>query len=100
MDWLKKLLLGPFNVTKAAALREIDRAIKKLESGETVAVVVEELRERLTQLLATAKLPAGGAILLNILLAQVHWQALLGKLPADALAELKRLRSRTEGARL
>lgn len=100
MNWLKKLLSGPFAVTKTAVLREIDRAIGKLESGATVAVVVEELRERLTQILATAKLPPAGAILLNIVLAQVNWPALLGKLPADALAELKRMRTRVEGARL
>jgi hypothetical protein len=100
MNWLKNLLNGTFNTTKANALREIDRAIEKLEGGATVAVVVEQLRERLTQLLATAKLPVGGAILLNIVLAQVNWPALLGKLPADALAELKRLRLRVEGARL
>lgn len=99
-NWLKNLLAGPLNTAKAAVLREFDRAITKLQNGETVAVVIEELRTRVTQILATAKLPAGGAILLNIVLAQVNWPALLGKLPADALAELRRTRSRVEGARL
>lgn len=97
MNWLKTLLTKR---AKAPVLRELDRAIGKLESGQTVAEVVPALRGALTKALSVW-LPAGiGPWLLDLVLAGLDWDGLLAKPAADVLAELKRLRVRVEGARL
>lgn len=97
MNWLKNLLTKR---TKAPVLRELDRAIGKLESGQTVAEVVPALRAALTKVLA-GWLPAGiGPWLLDLVLAGMDWDRLLDKPAFAVVLTLKALRLRVEGARL
>lgn len=99
-QWLKVLLNGALNVAKADVVREIDRALRKIENGETAAVVASELRQRLSALLAKAKLGGeGGKFLLDMVLAQVDWVGLLGKPAAEITKALEALKTRVQGAR-
>lgn len=100
MNWLKKILNGALNGFKSDLYREIDRAIWKLENGETTAMAVDALHSKIADLLAKARLPLPlGAILASILM-MVDWGELGRKPAADAVAELGRIRKRIEGARL
>lgn len=100
MNWLKNLLTPILERTKADVLREIDRAIGKIDSGDSPKVIAEQLRNTLTRLLATAKLPPAGAVLLTIALASMDWPGLIAKPSADIRAELVRLREKIKGVRL
>jgi hypothetical protein len=97
MNWLKKLLTDR---AKAPLLRELDRAIAKLKSGQSVREVVVPLRRGLLDALR-GKLPEGiGQLLLDIVLAGTDWEGLVTR-PAHVVEEvLVRLRTRVEGARL
>lgn len=100
MNWLKKLLSGPINAFKADVLREIDRAERKLQSGETAEAVIKALQQAVAEALAKTRLPVPlGAVLASMLLL-VDWGG-LAKMPTEkALTELHRLRKQVEGARL
>lgn len=97
MNWLKKLLTDR---AKAPVLRELDRAISKLQSGQSVRDVVVPLRSGLLSALR-GKLPGGiGELLLDLVLAGVDWEGMTSR-PAHVVEEvLVRLRKRAEGARL
>ena len=47
MNWLKKLFAPTFEAVKADALREIDRAIGKLQDGSAASTVVRDLGGRI-----------------------------------------------------
>jgi hypothetical protein len=97
MNWLKALLTKR---VKAPVLRELDRAIGKLESGATVAEVVPVLRGGLLKVLR-GHLPAGlGEWLLDLVLAGLDWDGLLKQPAVAVVLILKSLRVRVEGARL
>lgn len=97
MNWLKDLLTKR---AKAPILRELDRAIKKIEAGQTPKLAVPYLRAQLLKALR-GHLPAGlGEWLLDMVLAGMDWDGLLSKPAADVADELKRLRKKVEGARL
>ena len=85
---------------KAPVLREIDRAIGKLQNGKTVAEVATELQKGLMNALS-GWMPKGvGGVLLGLLLADVDWTGVL-KMPSDKFATwLRTMRTRVEGARL
>ena len=100
MNWLKKLLNQGLDSFKQDVVREIDRAMGKLNSGETVGQVVPELQRAVAGLVAKAKLPPPlGTILVSLLLV-VDWSGLLAKPAGDVVAELARLRAKVLGARL
>ena len=97
MNWLKKLLTDR---AKAPVLRELDRAISKLQSGQTVREVVVPLRRALLDALR-GKLPEGiGQLLLDIVLAGMDWEGMPSKPAHEVEAVLVRLRKQVEGARL
>ena len=100
MNWLKRLLNGAIGSFKSDVNREIDRAIGKLQNGETVSMVVDALHATIADLLAKAKLPVPlGAILASVLM-MADWGNLT-KMPVEqAIVELQRLRKQVEGARL
>ena len=85
---------------KKDILREIDRAVGKLESGQTTADVVDALHSAISELIAKARLPLPlGPILVSILL-MVDWSGLSTSPAVGVLHTLKRLRKDVEGARL
>lgn len=100
LNWLKKLLTPELERAKQDVIREIDRAIGKIDSGDSPKVVAELLRNELSRILAKAKLPDVGGVLLNIVLARMDWDGLLAKPSGDIRLELARLRDRVKGARL
>lgn len=85
---------------KAPVLREIDRAIGKLQNGQTTAEVAPELQKRIMDALS-GWMPKGvGRVLLPLLLADVNWAEVL-QMPSLKFAEwLKGKRKEVEGARL
>lgn len=101
MNWLKRLLNDALlKRVKSDLLREIDRAIGKLETGQTAADVIPILKRELLRVL-TGKLPAGaGAFLLDILLMSVDWVGFVSLPVSVVLDNLLRIRKRVEGARL
>ena len=100
MNWLKKLLNGALNTFKDDVSREIDRAIGKLQSGQTVGEAVDALHNAVASLLAKSKLPPPTGAILASLLMMVDWQGLAKKSTDQAIAELNRLKNRIAGARL
>ena len=100
MNWLKKLLNGALNTFKDDVSREIDRAIGKLQSGQTVGEAVDALHNAVAALLAKSKLPPPTGAILASLLMMVDWQGLSKKSADQAIVELNRLKNRIAGARL
>jgi hypothetical protein len=97
MNWLKKLLEKR---AKAPILRELDRAISKLESGQTTREVVVPLRRELLNALR-GKLPEGiGQILLDLVLAGMDWEGMIARPADEVVVVLRTLRRQVEGARL
>ena len=85
---------------KKDVIREIDRAIGKIESGDSAAIVINLLHTKLSALVSRIPLPPPlGPILTGILLL-APWDRLLVA-PSDiAINGLRDLRSQVEGARL
>ena len=100
MNFWDKLKRDASKRAKAPVLRELDRAIGKLENGESSEFVVENLRETLLKWLSKSLPPIIGPLLLNIVLAQVDWDALTVGGTDRAVKELQRIRLQVEGARL
>lgn len=100
MNWLKNILNGALNSFKRDVTRELDRAIGKLQSGQTTVQVVAQLHEAVADLLAKTRLPLPLGALLASLLMMVDWSALASKPSASAIAELERLKKQVQGARL
>ena len=100
MNWLKKLFGGVVDAFKADVGREIDRAIEKLGSGQTVSEAVDALHNAVASMLAKSKLPPPTGAILASLLMMVDWQGLAKKSTDQAIAELNRLKNRIAGARL
>lgn len=68
-----KALVG----VKRDITREIDRAIGKLESGESGAQVVQQLHSKLADVLSTAALPFPLGPVLGSILMMAPWDRLL-----------------------
>ena len=100
MNWLKKLFAPTFEAVKADALREIDRAIGKLQDGSAASTVVRDLRNVLTHAIGAAHLPGIASVLVDLLLSQVDWVGMAGKPSSEVIAELQRIRLKVDGARL
>jgi hypothetical protein len=100
MNWLKQLLNRGLDGLKKDIVREIDRAVAKIESGETQTLAVGYLQDKIAGLVAKARLPQPLGGILVAMLMSFDWVR-LSDLPAERVVlELKRLRSRVEGARL
>lgn len=95
--WLNAKLIAP---TVEAVVRELDRAIEKLEQGSTVSEVVLALRSEIVKIAAKTRLPGplGTAVMGMLLVAP--WGDLAGRPTEDAVKTLKRLRRDVEGTRL
>jgi hypothetical protein len=85
---------------KRDIIREIDRAVGKLQSGESGAMVVQQLHSTLADILSSAALPFPlGPVLASILM-MAPWDRLVTTPSALVVGELGRLRKQVEGARL
>jgi hypothetical protein len=85
---------------KKDVVREIDRAIGKIESGDSVAIVINLLHAKLSTLVSRIPLPPPlGPILTSVLL-MAPWDRLLVAPSELAINGLHELRSQVEGARL
>ena len=100
MNFWDRLKRDSTKRAKAPILRELDRAIGKLLSGESSDLVVENLRQALLSSLAGKLPPIIGPLLLDVVLAQVDWDALTLSGTDRAVAELQRIKKQVEGARL
>lgn len=100
LNWLKGLLNKKLDRAKSAVTRELQRALNKIDSGETAGVVASQLRQNLSQLLAKEKLGGeGGKFLLDMVLAQADWVGLMGKAASEIRKFIVTLKTRVEGAR-
>lgn len=101
MNWLKALinerLLAP---VRDAICREIDRAIGKLNSGQTASELAGPLQSRIADLIATARLPMPFGPMITAIVMSFDWSGLAAKPSADAVKTLTLLRRQIEGARL
>ena len=101
LNWLKTLFTPTLERVKADVIREIDRALEKIRSGQNAREVSTQLRLTLSQLFAKTKLGSGaGGYLLDIVLAQVNWEAFVRGPLENIAPELEKLRDRVKGARL
>jgi hypothetical protein len=99
MNWLKNLLNNQLNRFKSDINREIDRAISKLESGESQTLVVNELQSKVSTIVSKVKLPQPlGAILIGLLLV-FDWSELTSKPTQYVIEKLKELKEEIKGKR-
>ena len=95
--WLNAQLVAP---TVKAVVRELDRAVDKLQNGSTASEVVLALRTEIAKIAAKTRLPGPlGTALLGMLLV-APWGDLAGRPTEDAILALRRLRRDVEGIRL
>ena len=100
MNFWNRLKLDATKRAKAPILRELDRTIGKIESGEHPEYLIESLRKSLLSSLAGKLPPVIGPLLLDIVLAQVNWDALVGQGAERVIIDLQRIKKQVEGARL
>ena len=85
---------------KAPVLREIDRAIGKLENGADASEVILGLRQSLLAVFSKALPPIIGPLLLDLVLAKVNWDELETMAAEHIVIEIKRIRTQVERVRL
>jgi hypothetical protein len=101
MNWLKDLINKTYLArAKAPLLREIDRAVAKLRSGETAATVVPALELGFSRALAGWLPSAVAMLLLPLVLGNVDWLGLVTMTTNELASFLSGLRTKVEGARL
>lgn len=99
MNWLKRFLNNKLDRFKSDINREIDRAISKLESGESQTLVVNELQSKIATIVSKVKLPQPlGTILIGLLLV-FDWSELTSKPTQYVIEKLKKLKEELKGKR-